>query len=211
MSEDLECPICLQEYDLADKQPRMLLCSGSHELCAGCVSMLDITGGSWTCPQCRESVRATSNPNRSLMAALELHARVKEHTEALKAEAAKLEAAVAEGEAAKRRRGAAKKQRARARPAPPAPPAAWRQALPRAVPAVAVLLVATVFFWLGQRAPGAPAQSDLPASFDDCIVVIEGPSGKANFTGRLVTGSFKITYDLADVELSTAIRQLCSG
>lgn len=98
MSEDLECPICLQEYDLADKQPRMLLCSGSHELCAGCVSMLDITGGSWTCPQCRESVRATSNPNRSLMAALELHARVKEHTEELKAEAAKLEAAVAEGE-----------------------------------------------------------------------------------------------------------------
>jgi len=100
--EDLDCPICLEEYNLLSRQPRMLLCGGSHEMCAECVATLPVQktvdgggdgGGKdkdrWSCPQCRDVVPATANPNRSLVAALEMNMRIKKRATATAVELAR--------------------------------------------------------------------------------------------------------------------------
>ena len=199
MAEDLDCPICLEEYDLAGRQPRMLLCSGSHELCAECVAKLKVQEGRWHCPQCREPVRAISNPNRSLTAALEINIRVTQH-------AADLAATVAEAQAAKRQRSAARKQRATtARRQRAEAPTAWWQAVPPwttyAIGALAAVICGLALFWLG-RWTGAPPQSVTVTSFYQCVLEIDGPAEEAykDPSRSLVQGSFREVWDLAHME-----------
>ena len=72
--KDLECPVCMEPYALVgDHQPRVLACSGAHELCEQCIAASPRVSSKLVCPQCREHV-ATSNPNRGLIAALRMHA-----------------------------------------------------------------------------------------------------------------------------------------
>ena len=65
---DLECPVCLEPYNLEDRLPRILQCRGSHEVCSACVTSLQ--DGQAYCPQCRDPF-TSSNPNRGLLAALQ--------------------------------------------------------------------------------------------------------------------------------------------
>lgn len=111
--EDLACPICLDTYDLISQQPRMLLCSGAHEVCAECLEALPVTEGTISCPQCRETVRATSNPNRGLLAALKASAlaRQREATATAAVETAEAEAATARRQAATAQQKLARQQR----------------------------------------------------------------------------------------------------
>lgn len=102
----LECPVCLSEYDSSEHAPRILQCSGAHELCSGCLYRLPASSdGKVKCPQCREALdAAASNPNRSLVALLEVQA---QQTAALAAAAAVAEAAEAKAATAAGRLAAA--------------------------------------------------------------------------------------------------------
>jgi hypothetical protein len=33
----LECPVCLEPFDEGEREPKIIPCNGSHELCARCV------------------------------------------------------------------------------------------------------------------------------------------------------------------------------
>ena len=73
----MECPVCLEPYNLAEREPQVLPCSGSHEVCAACVALLRdsaFEGIFFNCPHCRESIDHASrvNPNRGLLAALQM-------------------------------------------------------------------------------------------------------------------------------------------
>lgn len=111
MSEDLECPVCMEPYALVgDHQPRVLACSGAHELCAQCVERLPRVSGKIECPQCRDFA-ATTNPNRGLIAALQLNAatRAREATASAAAAAAEAGEQAAERKAAQAERKLARK------------------------------------------------------------------------------------------------------
>eukprot|EP00931_Biecheleriopsis_adriatica_P046978 TRINITY_DN27041_c0_g1_i1.p1 TRINITY_DN27041_c0_g1~~TRINITY_DN27041_c0_g1_i1.p1 ORF type:complete len:558 (-),score=106.02 TRINITY_DN27041_c0_g1_i1:83-1726(-) len=68
----MECTICLERYDTSEHQPRILPCSGAHELCDACVKLLR-RQTPITCPTCREELQPSApvNVNRGLLAALE--------------------------------------------------------------------------------------------------------------------------------------------
>ena len=110
MAEDLACPICLSDYDLQDQQPRLLKCSGAHEVCAECIASLPVTDGTISCPQCRQEVPPTSNPNRGLLAALQANALCKQREATATAAAAEAEAETA---AAERKAASAEKKLSR--------------------------------------------------------------------------------------------------
>ena len=90
-SADLECPICLEAYNLSSRQPRLLLCNGAHEICKQCVDFLPTTqrangrGLGFQCPSCRELVPARSNPNRGLIASLNVHCATRKQVKQLEA------------------------------------------------------------------------------------------------------------------------------
>ena len=70
----LECPVCLEAYDGAQHEPKILPCSGAHELCDACLRLLRAqTSGNFNCPECREEIETAAriNTNRSLLAALQ--------------------------------------------------------------------------------------------------------------------------------------------
>ena len=73
----------------------MLLCSGAHEVCAECFSLLPAVRYTITCPQCRETIRANSNPNRGLLAALKLSMQANEREMAATAAASEAAAQAA--------------------------------------------------------------------------------------------------------------------
>ena len=109
--KDLECPVCMEPYALVgDHQPRVLACSGAHELCEQCIAALPRVSSKLVCPQCREHV-ATSNPNRGLIAALRMHAgsRAREATAAGAAVVAEAAAAASERQAAQAERKLSRK------------------------------------------------------------------------------------------------------
>ena len=109
--KDLECPVCMEPYALVgDNQPRVLACSGAHELCAECISALPRVESKLVCPQCREHV-VTSNPNRGLLAALQMNAasRAREATATAAAAAAEATVAAAERKAAQAERKLSRK------------------------------------------------------------------------------------------------------
>lgn len=204
MSEDLECPVCLEEYDLAECQPRMLLCAGSHEICSGCVAKLDVQS-TWSCPQCREWVPARSNPNRSLIAALQLNLHVRDQTApSAPAVADETLAAPSQRTTARRRRRGPRPRDVGGEGRPQGPetffPWRWLQLL-RAL--VMVSLAASVVFWLDRR-----LSSYAPASFDDCLLEVVGPTGRAfsvrELPDRIAPGQFKEIFDLAHVERTQA-------
>lgn len=68
----LECAVCLEPYDLTKHVPRILPCSGAHDLCASCVSELRPNGEAFACPQCRDDIPsgARINENRLLLQTL---------------------------------------------------------------------------------------------------------------------------------------------
>lgn len=76
MDVDLECPICLEPYDLHLREPKVLPCSGAHELCQACALAMRVNGTvggqDMKCPTCREMLPAGRpiNTNRGLLAAL---------------------------------------------------------------------------------------------------------------------------------------------
>ena len=69
----LECPICLDEYDLGLREPMVLPCSGAHGLCNLCVGKLRKPGKPFRCPHCREPIAANKriNPNRGMLEFIE--------------------------------------------------------------------------------------------------------------------------------------------
>jgi len=71
----MECPICLEEYDLISRRPHIVPCSGAHELCSACLEQIRSVG-SWSCPSCRESIAGGTrvNSNRGMVAAIEARA-----------------------------------------------------------------------------------------------------------------------------------------
>ena len=79
---DLECSVCAEPFDVKERAPMVLPCSGSHEICALCVVALrDRFGGddgAFHCPSCREPILPCFpiNKNRGLMAALRLNERL---------------------------------------------------------------------------------------------------------------------------------------
>lgn len=68
----LECSVCLETYDLLEHVPRILPCSGAHDVCSACVKELRPAGEAFACPQCRDIVPsgARINENRLLLQAL---------------------------------------------------------------------------------------------------------------------------------------------
>ena len=80
MSDEPECPVCLEHYDLETREPKVLPCSGAHELCQACALQLRATGSvggqPFHCPVCRELIPAGMriNTNRGLVASLEMRA-----------------------------------------------------------------------------------------------------------------------------------------
>ena len=75
----LDCPVCLDRFDLNDRLPKVLPCSGAHDLCKACLMLLrPEDGDEFVCPSCREVIeRGTRiNDNRALIAALEEAAKV---------------------------------------------------------------------------------------------------------------------------------------
>jgi hypothetical protein len=71
---DLECSVCFYQYNDGKNEPKVLPCSGAHELCLTCLDRLRIVGTSFLCPTCRENIPANAriNTNRGLLAALAL-------------------------------------------------------------------------------------------------------------------------------------------
>lgn len=70
----LECPVCLEAYDGAQHEPKILPCSGAHELCDACLRLLRAqASGNFRCPECREKIETAAriNTNRGLLAALQ--------------------------------------------------------------------------------------------------------------------------------------------
>ena len=73
----LECPVCLENYDDKEHEPKILPCSGAHELCSKCLQQLQ-KKLELTCPECREPIKdgARINTNRGLLAALSVRAQI---------------------------------------------------------------------------------------------------------------------------------------
>ena len=70
----LECPVCLEAYDGAQHEPKILPCSGAHELCNTCLRLLRAQAPrNFSCPECREKIDTSAriNTNRGLLAALQ--------------------------------------------------------------------------------------------------------------------------------------------
>ena len=80
----LECPICSEQYDIDEHQPKIIPCTGAHGICSACVDQLraqshssarasSSSASSFACPQCREVISpdARVNPNRELFAVLQ--------------------------------------------------------------------------------------------------------------------------------------------
>ena len=69
---ELECSVCLEPYDLLEHVPRILPCSGAHDVCSACVKELRPAGAAFACPQCRDDIPASAriNENRLLVQAL---------------------------------------------------------------------------------------------------------------------------------------------
>ena len=70
----LECPVCLEPYDDTEHEPKILPCSGSHELCGACLRLLrQDKKRNFQCPECRQKIdrSARINTNRGLLAALQ--------------------------------------------------------------------------------------------------------------------------------------------
>ncbi|CAL4237629.1 unnamed protein product, partial [Meganyctiphanes norvegica] len=55
--DDLECEICCNRYDDANRRPKVLICG--HTFCSTCMGK-EITKGKSTCPTCRIPYNATS-------------------------------------------------------------------------------------------------------------------------------------------------------
>ena len=108
IDEDLECPICLEPYDLQLREPKVLPCSGAHELCEACALKLrsngTVGGQDITCPACREPLPAGRqiNTNRGLVAALKQQAAADKDRARLAAAAAAAQAEAAEAREAAR-------------------------------------------------------------------------------------------------------------
>ena len=68
----LECVVCLEAYDVDLRIPRILPCSGAHDLCTTCLDEIRPNGESFACPQCREDIPsgARINENRLLLQSL---------------------------------------------------------------------------------------------------------------------------------------------
>ena len=106
---DLDCPICLEPYNLESREPKVLTCSGAHELCQACALKMrcdgSVGGRDIKCPHCRETISAGRpiNTNRGLVAALKQKVIAEQERYQLKADAAaaKAEAAAAQAAAAK--------------------------------------------------------------------------------------------------------------
>ena len=66
--------MCFYHYNDGDHEPKILPCSGAHDLCLACLKRLQTPGASFLCPVCREEILADAkvNTNRSLLAALAL-------------------------------------------------------------------------------------------------------------------------------------------
>lgn len=85
-SEDLECTVCLEPFNLGLRAPMILSCGGAHELCFTCVNLLrantERSGTELRCPTCRSvmEIGAPINRNRGLLAALEALQRTQEAT-----------------------------------------------------------------------------------------------------------------------------------
>lgn len=111
---DLDCPVCLEPYNLELREPKVLSCSGAHELCQACALKMrcdgSVGGRDIKCPHCRETISAGRpiNTNRGLVAALKQKANAEEERNQLKADAAaaKAEAAAAQAAAARAREAA---------------------------------------------------------------------------------------------------------
>ena len=69
---DLECSVCFYQYDNGSHEPKVLPCSGAHELCLACLNRFRTSSRSFLCPVCRETISADAriNTNRGLLAAL---------------------------------------------------------------------------------------------------------------------------------------------
>ena len=76
MATELECPLCMEVYDLHTREPKVLPCGGAHQICSFCALRLRPTGSdqSFTCPTCREYIPSglRINTNRGLITALEM-------------------------------------------------------------------------------------------------------------------------------------------
>lgn len=111
---DLDCPVCLEPYNLELREPKVLSCSGAHELCQACALKMrcdgSVGGRDIKCPHCRETISAGRpiNTNRGLVAALKQKANAEEERNQLKADAAaaKAEAAAAQAAATRAREAA---------------------------------------------------------------------------------------------------------
>ena len=66
--------MCFYQYNDGVHEPKILPCSGAHELCLACLNQLRTNGASFLCPVCRETIppEARINTNRGLLAALEM-------------------------------------------------------------------------------------------------------------------------------------------
>ena len=118
---DLECPVCLEPYNLDTRVPRVLPCSGAHALCTACAVQLrgDAIGGRMIkCPECRQELPASMriNENRGLIASLKAHEKLELEVATARAQAEAAEKR-AQAEMAKR---AAKAKAAKAKAAPKA-------------------------------------------------------------------------------------------
>ena len=97
---DLDCPVCLEPYNLELREPKVLSCSGAHELCQACALKMrcdgSVGGRDIKCPHCRETISAGRpiNTNRGLVAALKQKANAEEERNQLKADAAAAKARI---------------------------------------------------------------------------------------------------------------------